>query len=132
LKLSDAVMLSTSFVEPEEAALFLQLTDVIVLPYQGTRESSSASVRFALGSGRPVITTTNAIFSDVSESTLQVESSSPTGLANAINNVMRDSALAERLAKQAFKQAKASSWHSVANYYLTELLPPLFNRRFRH
>jgi glycosyltransferase involved in cell wall biosynthesis len=118
LNLSDAVLMSTNFLEPEEAMLFLQLTDIIVLPYKDTRESSSASVRFALGSGRPVITTKNKIFSDVTKSTLQVESASPRDLANAIRKLLKDFSLADRLAQHAARQIETTSWQRVSKLYV--------------
>jgi glycosyltransferase involved in cell wall biosynthesis len=123
LGLGQCVLLSTEFVAPEEAMLFLQLSDLVALPYKDTRESSSASVRFALGSGRPVITTNNPIFVDVRESTIQVESCRPKELATAIRTVLVDHSLGEALAAKARAFAESTSWARVSKYYL-DLLDP--------
>ena len=103
--------------------LFLQLSDLVALPYKDTRESSSASVRFALGSGRPVITTKNPIFTDVSGSTMQVETCRPKELAAAIRTVLVDRSLSEGLAAKAREFAESTSWARVSKYYL-DLLDP--------
>jgi glycosyltransferase involved in cell wall biosynthesis len=122
LRLEECVLLSTDFVAPEEAMLLLQLSDLVVLPYTATRESSSASVRFALGSGRPVITTKNPIFTDVSGSTLQVETSRPEDLAAAIRMVLEDPSLADVLTQKAVHQADSTSWRRIAKRYAELLL----------
>ena len=122
LGLEKCVLLSTEFVESDEAMLFLQLSDLVVLPYKQTRESSSASVRFALGSGRPVITTRNPIFTDVSGGVLQVESSRPGDIAAAVRTVLCDSRLAGDLAQKAVTLAESTSWTSVAEQYYKLLL----------
>ena len=102
--------------------LFLQLSDIVVLPYKETRESSSASVRFALGSGRPVITTKSPIFTDVSDCLMQVESNRPDDIAIAVRTVLTNSSMAEDLALKATKLAESTSWKNVAKQYAELLL----------
>ncbi len=121
LGLENSVLLSTDFLPPEEAALFLQLSDLIVLAYGPTAESSSAAVRFALGAQRPVITTAGAIFTDVAGSTLQIESNSPQNIATAIRNVLRDASLAERLARKAHTFVEETKWDKVSADYVALL-----------
>ncbi len=121
LGLSSSVLLSTDFVSPEEAALFLQLSDIVVLPYKKSAESSSAAVRFALATGRPVITTGAAIFGDVAASTFQVTSNDPEELAVGIRAVLTDHVLANDLAEKARRQVEATSWGRVAEDYLAFL-----------
>ena len=118
LDLSSSVLLSTDFVAPEEAALFLQLSDIVVLPYKTTAESSSAAVRFALATGRPVITSGSAIFGDVAESIFQVPSNDPEDLAIAIRTVLTDQALTNHLAEKARLHVEATSWTRVAEEYV--------------
>ncbi len=117
LDLQNCVLLSTDFVTPDEALLFLQLSDVVVLPYKTTRESASGSVRFALGSGRPVITTKSPIFTDVSGGVMQIESSRPDDIATAVRTILTNSRLAEELAQKASKLAESTSWKRVGEQY---------------
>ncbi|HSB75891.1 MAG TPA: glycosyltransferase [Terriglobales bacterium] len=121
LGLSSSVLLSTEFLAPEEAILFLQMADVMVLPYGATTESSSAAVRFALASGRPVITTQQPIFEDVREATHQVPENEPAVLAAAIRSVITDGELAERLGERVRQYAREGSWPNVASAYLAQL-----------
>ena len=121
LQMRERVLLSTEFVEPAEASVFLQLTDCIVLPYQSSAESSSAAVRFALGAGRPVITTASAIFSDVAECTYQIPSNEPQEVATAIKDVFTDPALAHSLSLRARAYTEAASWARVGRLYLQML-----------
>ncbi len=121
LDLRSSVLLSTDFVAPEEAALFLQLSDIVVLPYKTTAESSSAAVRFALATGRPVITSGSAIFGDVAGSTYKVSSADPEELANAIRTVLTDQALADELTTEARRHVEATNWELVAKHYIALL-----------
>jgi glycosyltransferase involved in cell wall biosynthesis len=117
LGLSSSVLLSTQFVEPEEAVLFLQMADLLVLPYKETVESTSASVRFGLATGRPVITTNIDIFKDVAPAIYRIPSCDPREIANAIRAVLRDGVLAEKLAQQARHYTQATSWRRIAELY---------------
>ena len=124
LALRRRVLLSTQFLEPEEALLFLQLADVIVLPYAETPESTSAAVRFALATGRPVLTTGGDIFGDVAGVTYPIAGSDPAAIEAAIDAVLADPKLASRLALQAERYARATGWDRVAEDYC-ELLDRL-------
>jgi glycosyltransferase involved in cell wall biosynthesis len=121
---SSNVMLSTRLIPPEEAALFLQLSDLVVLPYKDTSESASGAVRFALASGRPVITTKSAIFADVADATWQIESSTPQSIAEGIRTVLGNPTIAERFAERARSFAEATSWDRIGKVY-AELIASL-------
>jgi glycosyltransferase involved in cell wall biosynthesis/SAM-dependent methyltransferase len=122
LGLESSVLLSTEFVSPAEAALILQLSDMVVLPYKQTGESSSAAVRFALASGRPVLTSKSPIFADISDSLYQIDSPTPMAIAAAIRDVIAHSELASKLASSATAQAESSSWDRVAELFLESLI----------
>jgi len=122
MKLDESVLLSTDFLAPEEAILFLQLSDLVVLPYRETRESTSAAVRFALASGRPVITAKSGIFADVSGTTMQVDSSRPEDLIVAIRTLLTDNSRAEELSRKARDFVEATSWDRVAREYVEIVL----------
>jgi glycosyltransferase involved in cell wall biosynthesis len=121
LGLEDCILLSTDFVEPEEAALFLQMSDVIVLPYGPSAESASGAVRFALSAGRPVITTSGNIFRDVAGTTLQIGSNAPSEIASAVRSVFSDPQLADQLAGKARAFSEETSWNRIAKRYAAML-----------
>ena len=66
LDLSDLVNLNTDYLTDEDSLNSLAKNDLLVFPYQSTQESSSASVRHGIASGRPVLVTPLDIFDDVS------------------------------------------------------------------
>src|SRR5579864_4356621 len=128
LGLGSAVLLSTEFLSAEEAVLFLQMADVLALPYGKTAESSSAAVRFAIAAGRPVVTTEERIFEDVREATCQIPHNDPEVLAQALRTVITDQALAHQLSERARQFARKASWQSVAAGYLDQLQQLLENK----
>ena len=121
LELQDAVLLSTEFVTPEEAVLFLQLSDVVVMPYKETRESASGSVRFALASGRPVVTTKSTIFQDIDRTVFQTESAAPNDLASGILTVLNTPPVGERIVRNARSYVEGTHWTMIAKTY-TQLI----------
>ena len=64
LGLSSSVRFITEFLQPNVSHLLVSAADVVVLPYVASEESSSASLRFVLTAGRPVVTTDLGIFGD--------------------------------------------------------------------
>lgn len=124
LGLTDRVLLSTQFLEPDEAALFLQLADLLVLPYHESAESTSAAVRFALAAGRPVLAAATSIFADAAPALYPIGKCDPTSIATAIDRVLADRALVARLVTQAERYTRATSWDRVAELY-GELLDEL-------
>jgi glycosyltransferase involved in cell wall biosynthesis len=128
LGLGSAVLLSTEFLSAEEAVLFLQMADVLALPYGKTKESSSAAIRFAIAAGRPVVTTEEGIFEDVREATYQIPHNDPELLAQALRRVLTDEALAHQLSERARQFARKASWQNVAAGYLDQLQQLLENR----
>jgi glycosyltransferase involved in cell wall biosynthesis len=124
LGLRDRVLLSTQFLDPDEATLFLQLADVLVLPYQDTAESASGAVRFALATGRPVLATASEIFADVAAAVHPIAACEPGAIATAIDAVLADPGLSGRLVTQAERYTRATSWDRIAELY-GELLDEL-------
>ena len=60
------------------------MNDLIVFPYQHTKESSSAAVRHGLATGRPVMVTPLDVFQDVTSLVSFTSGISPVQLANSI------------------------------------------------
>ena len=110
LGLDDSVRLVTEYLHPEVSRLLLATADVIALPYHETSESSSASLRFVLPIGRPVIATDIAIFADARDSLVLVgPPPRADSLAAAILDLAVDVAQREKYAALAVLQARKSS-----------------------
>ena len=91
--MEDSVLLVTEYLTDEVARTLLRGTDVIVLPYQETGESSSAALRFILPLGRPVVVTDAPIFSDSRDALLVVDGDA-TSIEDGVRRVLMDTDLA--------------------------------------
>ena len=91
LGLDNSIRLVTEFLQPEVSHLLLSTADIISLPYHESAESSSASLRFVLPVGRPVIASDIGIFRDARESLKLVDAPpTPARLAAAIVELLSD------------------------------------------
>ncbi len=66
LRISDLVNINVDYATEESIVKSLGDHDLIVFPYQFSTESSSASVRQAISSLKPILVTPNPIFNDIS------------------------------------------------------------------
>lgn len=84
LNLNKLVTLHTDYLSDEDSLNALSKNDLIVFPYQNTQESSSASVRHGLATGKPVLVTPLDIFEDVSNLVNYTSGLSPQDIAQSI------------------------------------------------
>ena len=84
LKLKNLVNLNTDYLSDEQSLNELSKNDLILFPYQDTQESSSASVRHGLATGKPVMVTPLDIFNDVSNAVSFCSGTSSIAIANSI------------------------------------------------
>ena len=94
-------MLLSEYLPDETARMLLVTSDVIVLPYRDTGESSSAALRFVLPLGRPVVVTDQRLFDDAADSLLVVKSNDVSGIADGVRRVLTDPELGQDLAERA-------------------------------
>ncbi len=113
--------LVTDFLAPHETATLLQACDVIVLPYRKTIDSSSAALRAALASRRPVVATDVPVFSDLADAVHVVKRATPAALARGITHLLEDEALRSRLVANATARVSADSWEVVGRIYARSL-----------
>jgi glycosyltransferase involved in cell wall biosynthesis len=115
LGLAGAVDLFTDYLDERMARELLSATDMIALPYEFTKESSSAALRFVLATGRPVVTSDLEIFEDASEAVLRLPTPvDPAELARRLEELWLDDAQAARLAALSQEYSRSSSWQLVA------------------
>jgi glycosyltransferase involved in cell wall biosynthesis len=110
--MEDTVLLMTEYLPDEAARALLRATDVIVLPYQETGESSSAALRFILPLGRPVVVTDSPIFNDSRDAVLVVPGD-PAGLEDGVRRVLLDPGLQRDLARRSADAARRFRWPRV-------------------
>ena len=114
LGLGSAVRLITDYQEQHEALSMLAAADVIALPYEETRESSSAALRFVLPIGRPLVTSDVPIFEDAAEAVMRVRTPvEPEGLAEVLERLWVDEELRTTSSAAARDYATRTSWTMV-------------------
>jgi glycosyltransferase involved in cell wall biosynthesis len=130
LGIGHRVVLMNDFLPDREALTLLECADLIVFPYQGTGESSSAAVRGGLSSNRPVACTPLPIFNNVRDICHLLPGTTPDRLGEGILALLADPV---RLASRHEAQQKwlcAHSWE-VLGERLGGLLRGLVGERLR-
>ncbi|PYE00705.1 hypothetical protein DNJ73_09180 [Prochlorococcus marinus XMU1408] len=84
LNLANLVTLNGDYMTDEESLNLLVNNDLIIFPYQKTSESSSASVRHGLATGRPVLVTPNSIFNNISSFVEYLPGFDPENIADGL------------------------------------------------
>jgi glycosyltransferase involved in cell wall biosynthesis len=114
LGLDSAVRLVTDFLEQDDALAMLSAADVIALPYEATRESSSAALRFVLPLGRPIVTSNVPIFDDAGDAVLRVETPiEPKDLTEVLEQLWLDEDLRAKVTQTAREYTMHTSWTMV-------------------
>ncbi len=88
LSLKNRVSFHTDFLSDADSLSLLQAADLIVYPYQATKESSSAAVRMGLAAGRPVAVTPLAIFEDVADAVHILPGTDAAAIADGISQIL--------------------------------------------
>ena len=65
LELANFITINNTYMKDTESLEILSKYDCLVFPYQESNESSSASVRHGIATGRPILVTPSPIFNDV-------------------------------------------------------------------
>ncbi|MEW5983554.1 MAG: glycosyltransferase family 4 protein [Acidobacteriota bacterium] len=121
-------------VPPGEVAPLLRAADVLMLPNPATRISSSYTSPLKLfeymASGRPIVASDLPALREVlrdGQNALLVEPGNPSRFADAILRIVRDAALARRLASAALAEVTNFTWDRRADR-LERLFSPLARR----
>jgi glycosyltransferase involved in cell wall biosynthesis len=114
LGLDAAVRLVTDYLEYDDALAMLSAADVVALPYEATRESSSAALRFVLPLGRPIVTSNVPIFDDAADAVLRVKTPvEPQALAEVLEQLWLNEELRATVTATARDYTMHTSWTMV-------------------
>jgi glycosyltransferase involved in cell wall biosynthesis len=94
---------------------------LITLPYNKTKESSSAAIRFALAAQRPVLVTDLPIFSEFNDEVFKIRSADPDVIAEGIRTVLSSSEESEKRVLKATAYVQERTWDKVAKQYVSML-----------
>jgi FkbM family methyltransferase len=114
LGIDDAIEWHTGFLPNEESRRLLGACDAIALPYQGSKESSSAALRFVIGAGLPVLVTPLALFDEAGDAVCRAGGTDAVALADALDRLLADPDARDRLTRQAACWAEARRWDAIA------------------
>ena len=113
----------TDIFQTEGILQLLGLSDLIVMPYKDSQESSSAAVRLALASGHPVVVTDRDIFSEFSsDEVFKIKDCTPPAIAEAVIAVYESQKLKNKLIEAARDRVLRHSWKNLGGEYSKLLL----------
>jgi FkbM family methyltransferase len=111
--LDDAIEFVTDYLEHSASQALLAECDLIVLPYQQSKEASSAALRAVLVVGVPVAVTPLPLFDEAEDAVLRLPGLSPGAIAEGIEAALRNT---ERRTAQ---HAAAQGWMADRSWIRT-------------
>ena len=112
LGLGDRVLLNTEFLDQEYAISTLSKLDLVVFPYQNTKESASGAVRMAVAAGTAIAVTHLEIFDDV-EGTIILNGLTDDDIASSLESLNEGDL--GRSQKRIIQMRDANQWNSVTS-----------------
>ena len=110
LGLADRIEFRTAFLPQMRALDRLAACDVLVLPYQPSKEAASGAVRGALTTGVPVAVTPIALFDELGEAVHRCDGIGPDDVAAGLDRLLGDPALRRRVRDAAQDWIAARQW----------------------
>ncbi|MFH1889170.1 MAG: glycosyltransferase family 4 protein [Candidatus Omnitrophota bacterium] len=119
LKLSSHVNFYNEYVSLEKLLYFLKAADIYISTSLNPNQAVSGTLSYALGSGRPVISTSFAQARELitPETGLLVNFRDPDSYAEAIIKFLKEPVLREQLGKNAYFRTRNMTWENVALEY---------------
>jgi glycosyltransferase involved in cell wall biosynthesis len=114
LSLKDRILFVNDYLDDDESLSLLAGTDLVVYPYQGTSESSSAAIRFGLASHRPVAITPVDIFEDVRDLCHILPGITPVDIGSGINHLLSSRQVLDSRKEIRQRWLKTHSWRFLA------------------
>ncbi len=111
LGLEDRVILETEFLEQDYAISTLSNLDLIVFPYQNTKESASGAVRMAVAAGTAIAVTPLEIFEDV-EGAIVMEGQTVDSIVSSLEKL--DDRALENSRNRIIQMRDSNQWPSVS------------------
>ena len=120
LKLTDYVSFYNTYFNQNDLFRFLEATDVYLSPSLNPNQTVSGTLSYALGSGRPVISTAFAQAKEdiTSEVGILIDFKNPQAFAGAIIKLLGNNRLRLQMGKNAYFRTRHMTWQNVALSYL--------------
>ena len=121
-ELNGSVSLNTDFLDDRSILGELASTDLVVLPYTHSTESSSAAIRLPIASLTPVLCSDLGIFDEFGECVHRFPARDPVALANAILHLVRNPQELARFSARQAQVAAELAWPVIASQFAQMLL----------
>lgn len=138
LKLKNHVKFCNEYLTLAEIISYLKATDIYLSPTLDLRQSVSGTISYALGCGRPVISTCSSYAKNIVTPGrgVLVEPKHPKDMAKAIELLLKNPGLRKQMAHTAYVETRHMTWANVAlahfnlyqeytNLTREEKLPPI-------
>jgi len=120
LGLSNYVSFYNTYFDINKLLQFLEATDVYLSPSLNPNQTVSGTLSYALGSGRPVISTAFAQAKQdiTSEVGILIDFKNPQAFTDAIIKLISNNELCLQMGKNAYFRTRHMAWENVAHSYL--------------
>lgn len=130
LGVQDHVLFYNEYLETDELLKFLQATKIYLSLSQNPDQAVSGTLTYALGAGRPVISTPFAQAKEIITPELGalVKFNDSESIAQAVNTLLNDKERLASMSRAAYFRTRGMTWSNVALSYMrefTELSPEL-------
>ncbi|MBN1941174.1 MAG: glycosyltransferase [Candidatus Diapherotrites archaeon] len=117
---SDHVRFYNKYLPLQEICRYLQATDVYITPYFDPQQISSGTLAYAIGAGCACVSTPYLYAKDALRHGrgVLVPFKKSTAIASAVNRVLADHKLRERVKKNAYSYSRAWTWPRIAESYV--------------
>jgi glycosyltransferase involved in cell wall biosynthesis len=119
LGLQDHVRFVDRYVGRVELTKWLEAADVFVTPYPNLEQIVSGTLSYAMGAGRPVVSTPYAYAAEVLADGrgVLVPPASPAALGATLNELLGDPELRAAIGRRAYEYSRRMVWSSVGGEY---------------
>jgi predicted GH43/DUF377 family glycosyl hydrolase/glycosyltransferase involved in cell wall biosynthesis len=120
LDLTDHVLFVNQYLEQKDIIEYLLASDVYVTPYLDPNQITSGTLSYALGAGKAVVSTPylHAVEALAEDRGLLVDFRAADQFAEAINRILDDPKLKQRLEKNAYRYANQATWPKTGQRFL--------------
>ncbi len=123
LGLEKNVIFYNSYLKNDELLQFLQATDIYLSLSQNPDQAVSGTLSYALGAGRPVVSTSFAQAKEdiTTEVGYLVDFKQPKEIEESIIRLLKNPTSLEQMSKNAYFRTRNMIWHNVALSYMREI-----------
>ncbi|MGA3291826.1 MAG: glycosyltransferase [Candidatus Microgenomates bacterium] len=120
LNLSKYVLFFNTYFNTNELLRILEATDIYLSPSLDPNQAVSGTLSYALGSGRPVISTAFAqAREDITDEVgMLVDFKNPQAFTNSITKLLNDNELRLKMGRSAYFRTRKMTWENVTLSYL--------------